>query len=165
MPGRLQIILSLFFFVTALLGIFPAAVHALEKITFSWQANPPHEQVLGYRLYYGSSSRYTRDGVPKTNFTYEYYLDYFNFERCLADGSDTNCEKLDLNDMRCENLLGDKPSCTIYNLPGKNYFFAMTAYNAETESGYTNELSIINRGVLTATQIANALLFKKKENK
>lgn len=146
MSGPPQIILTLFLFFTALLGIFPAGVHALEQITFSWQANPPDEQVLGYRLYYGSSSRYARNGLPIPYFSYDYYIDYFNFERCLADGSDTYCEKLDFNDMQCENLLGDTPHCTIYNLPGQKYFFAMTAYNTETESDYTNELRVINRG-------------------
>jgi len=161
-PGLPQIIGPLFLLVIALLCIFPAGALALEKITFSWQANPPHEYVLGYRLYYGSSSRLASGGSLVPNFSYDYYIDFFDSERCDATGSGTNCEKLGANDMRCVNLFGEYPSCTIFNLPGQKYFFAMTAYNAETESGYTKELSIINRGALNAVQIANALLFRKK---
>lgn len=139
-PGRYKSFLALFLLFTVLLNFFPVGAHALEKITFSWQANRPEDYVLGYRLYYGPSSRFTRGGVPQAHFSYDYYIDFFNSERCVADGSGTNCEKLAVTDLRCENLFSERPTCTVYNLPGQTYYFAMTAYNADTESGYTQEL-------------------------
>lgn len=158
-PGLFKIIQTLFLLVTALLSIFPVSAHALDKVSFSWQANPPEDYVLGYRLYYGTSSRYTDDGLPKTNFSYAYYIDFFHSERCVADGTGTNCERLDLTDLRCEDLYNQTPRCTVFNLPGQKYFFAMTAYNAETESGYTQELSTpFNRKALVAIQAINLLL-------
>ena len=168
-PGSPKIIWVFFLLFTVLHNIFPAGSLALEKITFSWQANPPQEYVLGYRLYYGESSRYYDNGLPKPNFSYDYYLDFNSFERCVAVESGSNCENLDLNELRCENLLSESPRCTIYNLPDKYDFFAMTAYNAETESGYTYELSAWEfkapaiRGAVNAIQIANLLLLKHKK--
>jgi hypothetical protein len=164
--GPSKIIGGVFLLFTVLHNIFPVGALALEKITFSWQANPPHEYVLGYRLYYGSSSRFNDNGLPIPNFSYDYYLDFNNFERCVADETGSNCEKLDFNELRCENLLNESPRCTIYNLPARYDFFAMTAYNAETESGYTYELSArelnatANRGVV---QMVNLLLLKDKK--
>lgn len=158
-PGLLKIIGTLFLFCTILLNIFPAAAFALDKVTFSWEANPPEDYVLGYRLYYGTSSRFGADGMPKTSFSYDYYIDFFHSERCLADGTAGDCERLDLTELKCEDLYNQTPRCTVANLPGQKYFFAMTAYNADTESGYTQELSApFNRRALAALQAVNLLL-------
>ena len=160
-PGYLRVIVSLLFF-AMLLNVFPADALALDKATFSWQANPPEDYVLGYRLYYGTVSRYRDDGLPKANFSYAYYIDFFHSERCVADGTGTNCERLDLSELRCEDLYQESPRCTVFNLPGEKYFFAMTAYNAEAESGYTQELSTpFNRKALAAIQAVNLLLKAK----
>lgn len=164
-PGLLKIIGTLLFFFTILLSVFPVGALALDKVTFSWQANPPEDYVLGYRLYYGLSSRFGDDGLPKPNFSYQYYIDFFHSERCVADGSGTNCERLDLADLQCEDLYNQTPRCTVANLPGQRYFFAMTAYNVETESGYTHELSTpFNRQALVAIQAVNLLLSVKGRN-
>lgn len=148
---------TLFLLTTAALAIFPSSALALEKITFSWYANPPQDYVLGYRLYYGTSSRYTSEGLPKSNFSYDYYIDFTLSERCLGDGTDTHCEQLDPSALLCENLAGKTPSCTIYNLPGQDYFFAMTAYNVDAESGYTRELTPASSGRWTVLQYVNTL--------
>lgn len=162
-PGCLRVIGSLFLFFIILLNVFPAGALALDKVTFSWQANPPEDYVLGYRLYYGASSRFGADGLPKANFSYDYYIDFFHSERCIADGSGTNCERLDLTDLQCENLYNQVPRCTVFNLPGENFFFSMTAYNAEMESGYTQELSTpFNRRAMAAIQAVNLLLHADK---
>lgn len=165
LKGHLKLIWHLFLLLAVLLNIFPAGAYALDKVTFSWQANPPEDYVLGYRLYYGTVSRYADDGLPKPNFSYDYYIDFFHSERCVADSSGTSCERLDLADLQCEDLYNQTPRCTVANLPGQRYFFAMTAYNAETESGYTQELSTpFNRQALVAIQAVNLLLSAKGRN-
>jgi hypothetical protein len=148
--------------VAALVTVHPISAHALKQISFSWQANPPEEYVLGYRLYYGKSSRFTSDGVPKANFSYEYYIDLFQSERCTATGS--WCEPLDTTELQCDGQQSETPRCTLFNLQDQRLFFALTAYSAETESGYTQELSTPFRpGVLNAIQIVNMLLLNNKK--
>jgi len=97
--------------------------------------------VIGYRLYYGSESRFDFKGTLKTNFFYDYYIDFLEFKRCVADGTDIFCEDLYPDDFQCENLYGDLPQCTVNKLQGPLYF-ALTAYNAQAESGFTQELSL-----------------------
>ena len=149
--------------VALLTNLIPVGAHALGKVTVSWQANPPQNYVLGYRLYYGTSSRYNSNGLPKANFSYQYYIDFSDFERCVAGETNPVCEKISLQEVQCENLLGENPRCTIFNLNDQQYF-AMTAYNAEGESGYTYELtSGGNRRALIAVQNISSLLLTKKK--
>ena len=148
----------------------PIALHAGETVSFSWQANPPDDYVIGYRLYYGSTSRFDSNGRPKANFFYDYYIDFSDFERCDPGGTGTVCEMLNLDQVECENLSGDFPRCTLYNLQGLLYF-AMTAYNTQEESDYTLELSVfldgevtpVSPGVQAVLQQIYILLLKEKK--
>jgi len=139
-PSRIfPVLAAALFFLLA--GGGAAAAHAAEKASFSWLANPPEDNVIGYRLYYGSESRYTLNQTLKTNFTYDYYIDFAEAKRCLDDGTDANCRDLSAADFQCQNLYGEAPLCTVYGLNGLLYF-AMTAYNAQAESDFTPELSV-----------------------
>lgn len=128
------------FFLLLISGGFVGA-HAVEKATFSWLANPPEDNVIGYRLYYASESRFDPNQTLKAGFSYDYYIDFVESRLCVADGTEANCQDLSADDFECENLYGDTPLCTVYKLRGLR-FFAMTAYNAQAESGYTKELSV-----------------------
>lgn len=139
------------------LALAPARAHALTKVTFSWQGNPPGDFVLGYRLYYGGSSRFNPDGQLKSNFSYDYYIDFNRSERCLASKPDLGCDHLNNSELSCENLTGDLPICTVYNLPGQSYYFAMTAYNTDVESGYTRELTPAHSGRWSVLQYVSTL--------
>jgi len=120
------------------LGIHCAAAPSPSKITFKWKANPPQEFVAGYRLYYGSQSRLESNGMPKSNFSYTYCIDFTEQVRC--QGPDfTSCENLSAAELQCENLFSENPQCTVSNLSGELYF-AMTAYTNSAESSYTYEL-------------------------
>ncbi|HFQ90719.1 MAG TPA: hypothetical protein ENK27_11660 [Desulfobulbus sp.] len=111
---------------------------AAGQVTFSWRANPPEDHVLGYRLYYGTRSRFDSTGHPRPGFHYDSFIDFTESERC--DGSDPqSCEALSAGEVVCENLWGDTPRCTVSGLTGPLYV-AMTAYNAQMESDYTHEL-------------------------
>ena len=122
------------------------SAHADDTITFAWRANPDGDEVIGYRLYYGSESRFTYDPVErltvssnlKTDFSYEYYLDFTSWQRCPADMDGLGCEPLPDDMVTCKNLYQDNPVCTITGLSDQLYF-TMTAYNAWTESGYSEE--------------------------
>jgi hypothetical protein len=155
---------ALFIFL-AMSGGF-AGAHAAEKASFSWLANPPEDNVIGYRLYYASESRFASDQTLKPDFSYDYYIDFGESKRCVHDGTDTNCQDLSGNDFQCENLYGDAPLCTVKNLRGIQ-FFAMTAYNAQTESDWTRELSVrfdeaVSREVAALSVVTNMLLLKNK---
>lgn len=139
------------------LALAPVKAHALAKVTFSWRGNPPGDFVVGYRLYYGTSSRYNFDGQLKSNFSYDYYIDFNRSERCLAANPDLGCEHLNSSELSCENLAGDLPSCTVYNLPGQTYYFAMTAYNTDIESDYTRELTPAHSGRWSVLQYVSTL--------
>jgi len=129
--------ICLFFLFFALAGASTAGA----GVTFTWQANPPEDYVIGYRLYYGPESRYRNSGALKANFSYAYYIDFLEFKRCIADGTDANCQDLSASDFQCANLYGEAPQCTVNNLQGLLYF-ALTAYNAQAESGFTPELNL-----------------------
>jgi hypothetical protein len=47
--------------------------------------------VIGYRLYYSSESRFESNGKPKTNFSYDYYIDLTESERCVPDTAGADC--------------------------------------------------------------------------
>jgi len=126
--------------VFCLSGIFFAAIaQAVDHVTFSWKANPSEDSVIGYRLYYGSTSRYDATGALKENFHYERYLDFTEGEMCQSTASGPVCSPYDASLVSCEHLTGDHPRCTVHNLEGWT-FFAMTAYNSIAESAYTHEL-------------------------
>jgi hypothetical protein len=145
-------------------------------VSFSWRANPPDDYVLGYRLYYGTRSRFDSTGKPRPGFSYDYYIDSYEMERCVARETETDCTPLSPDEVVYTNLSGDMPDCTLYNLQGRLYF-ALTAYNAQEESDYTVELKVTlgkntspsptdthpDVGVLAALQQINALLLKKKK--
>lgn len=105
---------------------------AAEGITFSWRANPPEDNVIGYRLYYGPESRFSGG-------QYERYIDFMSSESCPVSTSGYGCEPLTDGAVACENLYLETPTCTVNGLPG-GLFFAMTAYNTQAESDFTHEL-------------------------
>ncbi len=133
-----------FFFLFCLLcwggiSVGVSTVQAEDQATFSWRANPQGDNVLGYRLYYGPSSRLDSDGHAKSGFSYAQYLDFARSERCRLTDSGPVCETYSESEVTCEGLYGATPKCTLHGLGGWKYF-AMTAYNAQAESSYTAEL-------------------------
>ena len=120
-------------------GAFSRAA-AADKVTFSWRANPLEDNVIGYRLYAGPSSRFVSAGVTKSNFSYGFYIDFADSQRCQLTASGPVCETYTSDEVSCVGLYGETPKCTLNNLEGR-YYFAMTAYNAQAESDYTGELS------------------------
>ncbi len=133
-----------------------------SQVSFSWQANPLDDYIVGYRLYYGGSSRYNAKGKLKTDFAYDYYIDFAKGKRCVPGSSGRDCEFLGSQELQCTNLSGQYPSCTIYKLHGHLYF-ALTAYNTQAESGFTPELkATVNPLGLAAVQEAiTALLLAR----
>lgn len=121
-----------------------------SSATFQWQANQSEEYVIGYRLYYGSSSRFNSDGTLKANFSYTQYIDFTEMTRC--SGSDySSCELLSSEDLQCAGYYSVTPVCTVNNLKGTLYF-AMTAYSNTAESNYTQEVKLNS-----STDITNLL--------
>ncbi len=114
-------------------------VQASEPLTFSWRASPTDDNIIGYRLYYGSSSRFAYGGKLKSGFSYTYYLDFVHSQRCRTTVSGPVCEQYKDNEVRCEGLNTERPKCTLYGMGGYKYF-TMTAYNSQMESNYTKEL-------------------------
>lgn len=144
--------------VLILMDVAPGEVVAASKVSFTWQANPIEDNVIGYRLYYGSS-RFDSNGVLKKGFSYDYYIDFADSVRCIAgSGGKTSCELLGTDKLHCEGLNESYPRCTVSDLHGRLYF-ALTAYNAQNESSYTSELSLLlNPQGLAATRQATTLL-------
>jgi hypothetical protein len=140
-------------------------VSASTKATFRWKPNPPQEFVAGYRLYYGSKSRFNSDKTLKANFSYTYRIDFVDQTRCTGPGF-SSCTQLNSNNLQCQGLFAETPSCTVSNLEGALYF-AMTAYTNSAESSYTYELkSQISPGGLPKNNpnflpAINILLLKK----
>lgn len=132
-------------------------IMAASSVTFSWLANPPEENVIGYRLYYGSQSRYNSDGSYKEDFSYPQYIDFMDQVRCF--GTDySSCEPLSSQDLQCEELYSETPRCTVYGLNGTLYF-AMTACTNTAESGFTAELkSATPQQLQSIVQIIDLLL-------
>ena len=123
-----------------------------SSVTFSWQANPPEDYVIGYRLYYGANSRFDSSGKLKSNFSYDYYIDFSDLKRRYAGDNFTSCEMLKPEELQCENLYESVPRCNVTNLNG-NLNFSLTAYNAQAESSYTPELNLtVNPEGLAAVQ-------------
>lgn len=151
-----------FFFLILLASVSPVKANVPGKVTFSWRANPPEDNVIGYRLYYGGYSRFNSNGIPKSNFSYAYYIDFADQMRCDGYGDGLSCRMLRPEELQCENLYGDVPKCTIPNLHGHLYF-ALTAYNAQSESGFTPELRLtVNpKGLAAVQQAVTTILLKK----
>jgi hypothetical protein len=132
------------------------------EVTFSWQANPPEDNVIGYRLYYGAYSRFNPNGSVKSNFSYRYYIDFADQVRCDAYSDGISCKLLTTEELQCENLYGEVPKCSVPDLHGHLYF-ALTAYNAQSESSFTPELNLtVNAEGLAAVQQAATMLLKEK---
>jgi len=134
---------SLYFYIFVILFIIvtshehsTAATHG--SVTFTWQANPTEENVVGYRLYYGPISRLDSSGRNKLQFSYEYCIDFTEYQRCRGKNY-ANCEDLGTDVLECTGLYHTTPECTLSQLTGRNYF-ALTAYNNLGESAYTQEL-------------------------
>jgi hypothetical protein len=150
-----------FFFFLVLTSVSPVEANVPGDVTFSWQANPSEDYVIGYRLYYGGDSRLNSNGTPKANFSYDYYIDFSDLKRCDAYDGSSSCKILTPEELQCESLYGSVPQCTISNLHGRLYF-ALTAYNAQAESGYTPELRMtVNPEALAAVQQEITLLLLK----
>ena len=101
-------------------------------------------------------------GAPKANFSYDYYIDFTDQMRCDGYNEATFCQELKPEELQCEHLYDDVPICTISNQHGQLYF-ALTAYNAQSESGFTPELNLmVNPGGLASVrQAAITLLLNK----
>ncbi len=127
------------FFFAGGAGVGVSSAQDNSQLTFSWRANPKDDNVIGYRLYYGSSSRYADGGKVKSGFSYTYYLDFANSQRCRTTASGPVCEQYRDNEVKCEGLNTESPKCTLYGMDGYKYF-TMTAYNSQMESNYTREL-------------------------
>ncbi|MBM9606093.1 hypothetical protein [Desulfopila inferna] len=109
-------------------------------VELTWQENPPEEYVVGYRLYYGSDSRFDDNGNLKSNFAYNYFIDVFESVRC--SNYDNTCEYLAPDELTCITDNVNDPLCTVGNFEGTAYL-AMTAYDDNEESDYTHELTIV----------------------
>jgi len=117
-----------------------SSAFAADQVTFSWRANPQSDSVMGYRLYFGSTSRFEKRGLVKQDFPYTFYLDFTSSRRCQLTDSVPACETYTNAEVDCEGIYSETPSCTLHYLKGQ-YYFAMTAYNAQAESDYSRELS------------------------
>ena len=136
------------FFVSA--NVSP--VQAGEGVSFSWHANPIEDEVIGYRLYYGEESRFAAGN-------YDYYIDFTSWQRCPAGRGGLGCEPLPGDTVTCQDLFRETPQCTVHDLQGRLYF-AMTAYNTQAESDYTQELKFISPDVFVALQAVYSLLLR-----
>ncbi len=145
------------------MSVSPAAANVGGDVTFSWQANPPGDYVISYRLYYGAYSRFDSGGALKSNFSYDHFIDFAESQHCDVYGNVTSCSILRADELQCENLYASVPRCTLFGLQG-NLYFALTAYNAQSESNFTPELflAINPQGTATVQQIITLLLLKKK---
>lgn len=123
-------------------GLYAGCANAYDNgtIDFTWQENPPEEYVAGYRLYYGSESRFDNNGNVKSDFIYNYFIDIFESVRC--SNYDDTCEYLAPDELTCITDNVNDPVCTVGYLQGTMYL-AMTAYSDNEESGYTPELTIV----------------------
>lgn len=141
--------------------VVPKTANAYTEgtISFKWLSNPPEDNIIGYRLYYGKSSRFNANGSTKSNFSYDYYIDFKDSLRCKTDGS--TCEYLDPNELNCQNLQASSPSCTLAQLTGTLYF-SLTACSDRLESGYTHELKAVPGSNLNCIMAVQSLLLKKK---
>ena len=139
--GAPRKIAPLFLPLLGLIYLFCGLGTAEAAVSFLWQANPPEEEVLGYRLYYGTSSRYVVGG-------YAQYIDFGSLQRCPADGHGLGCVPLGTDAVTCENLYRDSPKCTVNDLSG-HLFFAMTAYNATSEGEYSAEVEYVPPGTIS----------------
>lgn len=108
---------------------------AAKGITFSWLANPVEDEIVGYRLYYGPESRFTAGH-------YDRYIDFTSLQSCPAGTNGYGCEPLTDNAVSCKDLFRETPKCTV-KVGSGDWYFALTAYNAQAESDYTKELSCI----------------------
>ena len=150
-------LIILFVFVSSLFLSASSVVGSTnEKISFAWQPNPANENIVGYRLYYGKSSRFDSSGKQKTNFQYDYCVDFAELVRCSGNNF-SNCEDLGPAQLNCENLYSETPKCTLTNLGGNKYF-ALTVYDNQQESAFTKELSKF--GVTPASLVAQQAVFK-----
>lgn len=122
-----------------LVTFFAATTQAAEPLTFSWLANPADDYIVGYKLYYGSDSRYDANGQLIADFVYDGYYDFGTMERCTIEGDQVFCRYFDQEDADCQDLFGEQPTCTITQQSDQEYF-TLTAYNSESESDYTVEL-------------------------
>lgn len=107
-------------------------------LTFNWQANSAAEGVEGYRLYYGSKSRYNNNGSLKKDFDYDYFVDFNDGLECSGTNF-SSCRTLKNDELNCKNLSKASPSCILTKVDPECYF-SLTAYNYHSESGYTQEL-------------------------
>jgi len=141
---KLKLLNWLFIFVLFAFGLYAGFANAYDNGTtdFVWQANPPEENVTGYRLYYGSESRFDANNNPKSDFSYDYYIDLSSSIRCNNLSYDNDCEYLAQNEISCNGLETGSPSCTLSYLEGVLHL-AMTAYTSSDESSYTHEIRIV----------------------
>jgi len=123
-----------------------------DNITFNWKANPSSENIVGYRLYYGMKSRFNENGSTKFNFQYDYCVDFTELLRCSGSNY-YDCVDLGPAQLECQNISSANPKCTLKNMKGQK-FFALTAYNYQSESSFTHELKLINTSSHSSTLIS-----------
>ncbi len=147
-------------FIFLIISVIPTSASTGGSATFLWRQNPASENVTGYRLYYGANSRFDSRGRLKTNFSYDYYIDFADLTRCDADNDAMPCERLTAEDLQCTNLYQNTPKCKILNLDGCLYF-TLTAYNSLDESNFTSELrKDMSAAPLQALSAISILLLK-----
>src|SRR6056297_1139570 len=110
--SKLKLLNWLFIFVLFVFGLYAGFANAYTDgtIEFAWQANPPEENVTGYRLYYDSESRFDSNNNLKSGFSYNYYIDLSESMRCSYDNG---CENLAQNELSCNGLETSSPRCTL----------------------------------------------------
>ena len=137
-PSLLIFLLFLFF-----LTIFSPHLCLAVDVTMGWAANGPEENVQGYKIYAGRSSRYDDKQQLKDNFHYEYLIDLNTKLSCSLPDME-NCTVLSGDKLSCADLDQENPTCTFLIL-AKNtaFYFTATAFNDFSESDYSDEAAYL----------------------
>lgn len=108
-----------------------------------WTANGPEENIQGYNIYVGTSSRYNDDQQRKDNFHYEYVIDLNTKLSCSLPAMES-CTVLSDSILSCADLNEENPTCTFLNLPqNTTFYFTATAFNNLSESDYSDEAAYL----------------------
>ena len=119
--------------------------------TFEWRPNPSNEKIIGYRLYYGNTSRYNSKGNLKSKFKYDSYIDFSSGKLC-AGNNFKKCKDMTSSDFKCSKDITGKTKCTIFNIKGNKYF-SLTAYNFIKESNYSKEIFLVQFNIQPITEL------------
>ncbi len=110
--GRISLILSMLVFAIVLFFLLSTLSYALD-VTLVWDAGYPNDNLLGYMLHY-------KEGAPGPPY----------------DGTEANEGESPID-------IGLSTTFTLTGLDEtETYFFRLTAYNDDAESGYSNEVCV-----------------------